>query len=224
MGGQVVRGVGGARNIYRPIQSSITPSARPHAVVSALINIYPFERLYVADLDAIQGIGNHLDVLASLAHDFPQLEIWADTGLTSLTQYGQLREHARLTPVIGSETFRLEPGETIPKQAVLSLDYRANRPMGNGALCEQPDRWSERLIVLDVTRVGKKTGPDLLRLRQIAQLAPSAEIYAAGGIRNMDDLNRLNEEGFSGALISTILHQGTISRDDISSVCRPSLF
>src|SRR5437868_13104425 len=55
MGGQVVRGVAGRREAYRPMVSTLTDSSDPLAVACAFRKRFGFEELYLADLDAIAG-------------------------------------------------------------------------------------------------------------------------------------------------------------------------
>ena len=70
MRGQVVHGVAGQRNKYRPISSSLVDGANPLDVASAFQKLFGVEELYIADLDAIMGRGNNLkhtqDVLENL--------------------------------------------------------------------------------------------------------------------------------------------------------------
>ena len=51
--GQVVRGIAGRREEYRPIVSKLTTSSRPLDVARAFREHFRFDELYVADLDAI---------------------------------------------------------------------------------------------------------------------------------------------------------------------------
>ena len=52
MGGQVVRGVAGRREAYRPMVSTLTDSSDPLAVACAFRKRFGFEELYLADLVA----------------------------------------------------------------------------------------------------------------------------------------------------------------------------
>ena len=54
MGGQVVRGVGGRRDEYRPIKTILAADARP-ATIGRALAAAGFREAYVADLDAIAG-------------------------------------------------------------------------------------------------------------------------------------------------------------------------
>ena len=51
--GQVVRGVGGRRDEYRPIESQLCRDARPETVAAAFA-ARGFTEAYIADLDAIE--------------------------------------------------------------------------------------------------------------------------------------------------------------------------
>ena len=63
---------------------------------------------------------------------------------------------------------------------------------------------------MSLSRVGSSAGPDFKLLHRLRNLAPENKIYAAGGVRDHSDLERLNEMGISGALLSTALHQGRV--------------
>ena len=55
MGGQVVRGVGGNRNNYAPVESCFARDPSPGAVARAFAEHFLSTEVYVADLDAIRG-------------------------------------------------------------------------------------------------------------------------------------------------------------------------
>ena len=67
------------------------------------------------------------------------------------------------------------------------------------------------LIVLDLQRVGTRSGPGSVPIcRWIARHWPRLELIAGGGIRDRDDLNRLNDAGVAGVLVATALHEGRL--------------
>ena len=79
-GGDVVHARGGHRREYRPIQTPLSQTSAPADVVAGLLRLFPFRRLYIADLDAIERRGGHRAEIAALAATFPQLELWVDNG------------------------------------------------------------------------------------------------------------------------------------------------
>ena len=78
--GQVVHAKHGDRQNYLPIQSALSNSSEPLAIVKALQSLYPFKHLYIADLDAIQGNDSHVAQIKNIQKCFPDLEIWLDAG------------------------------------------------------------------------------------------------------------------------------------------------
>jgi phosphoribosylformimino-5-aminoimidazole carboxamide ribotide isomerase len=218
--GLVVRAVMGRRDLYRPIETPLSASAAPVEVASGLLRLYPFGKLYIADLDAILGAGNNTSVIAELRARFPDLEIWTDNGATSDDQVRFWRERDLGTLVLGSESqadtglmqrFAGEP------RIVLSLDFRGNAFQGPEELLE-PRLWPERVIVMTLARIGSDAGPDFDRLARLKEVSPRLKIYAAGGVRGRGDLLRLHEMNVEGALIASALHDGRLTAHDITDL------
>ena len=68
MKGQVVRGERGERARYKPYALPLSPTTpEPETVLTALLKLYPFRTVYVADLDAIERRGSNAMVLRRLA-------------------------------------------------------------------------------------------------------------------------------------------------------------
>src|SRR6476661_5491265 len=79
--GTVVRAQMGERDRYRPIKTPLAPSSDPVDVARGLLSVHPFQTLYIADLDAIEGRGNNEVALGRLRQAFPQLALWVDNGI-----------------------------------------------------------------------------------------------------------------------------------------------
>src|SRR6478672_11227434 len=84
-GGAVVHARGGARAEYRPIETPLGAADDPVALARALLAVTGSSVLYIADLDAIEGVGNHFDVCRDLASALPGSELWIDAGFTNVT-------------------------------------------------------------------------------------------------------------------------------------------
>ncbi|AHB49149.1 nickel transporter [Hyphomicrobium nitrativorans NL23] len=128
-----------------------------------------------------------------------------------------------ISRVVGSETLKAIEDYTQTREAAgldapLSLDFRGEAFLGPPELLANTDLWPARIIVMTLARVGSGEGPDIARLASIVARAGAREVYAAGGVRNADDLNALRDIGVAGALISTALHAGTITRDDLEAL------
>ncbi len=222
--GQVVHARGGARESYRPVRSILADSSEPLRLVAGLLNLHPFAELYVADLDAIEGQGDHDVVLEGLRRAFPELRLWVDKGLASDAACRDWLSRGLGDLVIGSESQsgpalvgRLAGGDGSGR-IVLSLDFRGAGFLGPPALLEDAALWPERVIAMTLARVGGALGPDMEVLRALKVRAPERRIYAAGGVRNAGDLRDLAEDSISGALIASALHDVRIARRDLEAL------
>ena len=217
--GQVVHAVRGQRDRYVPVQSQLCQSTDPESILQAFLDIYSFETIYIADLDAIGGQeGNNIHI-NKLQRQFPTLDIWLDQGISSKEDVIR-HQHSRRKQVIGSET-GISPDlltnmQDITPAPILSLDFKEGHLIGNHTLLKYPEVWPDNIIIMNLSRVGSGLGPDLELLDQIKSLASDKNFYIAGGIRNQDDLEQLCAAGIAGVLIATALHTCQITRRDIS--------
>ena len=221
MGGQVVHARRGERAAYRPVASRLVRGAGPLAVAQALLDLFPFEVLYLADLDAILGQGGNTETLAALRRRFPAPDLWLDAGIATAEGLEACRASG-FTPVLGSESQRgpdlLDAARDC--NAVLSLDFRGGVPLGPAEIFDRCDHWPRRVIGLDLARVGSGLGPDLDLLTSVRQRAPEAEVYAGGGVRDAADLEALRAAGAAGALLASALHGGDITAEDLKKTSR----
>lgn len=214
-GGKAVRAVAGNRADYRPLATPLCPDGQPLTAVRGYLGLHPFARLYIADLDAIEGGARQDGLLKEIRAVFPALELWVDAGFTDphAATGWQQRGHGR--PVLGSESLRdsrLPQGEA----AILSLDFRGERFLGDPALLAAPDLWPADIIVMCLHDVGMGGGPDFARLEAVMNLGQGRRVYAAGGVRHRADLEALARLGVSGALIASALHSGVIASADLA--------
>ena len=61
-------------------------------------------------------------------------------------------------------------------------------------------------------------GPDLARLERTRERAASRSVFAAGGLRDLSDIDRLAAAGVAGVLVATALHDGRLSREALATV------
>ena len=80
-GGLVVAARRGDRRHYAPLQTPLCPSAAPVAVAAALLGLYPFTTLYIADLDAIGGGPGQWGLIEQIHRNHPVVTLWVDNGL-----------------------------------------------------------------------------------------------------------------------------------------------
>lgn len=217
--GTVVRACRGQRDAYPPLRSALCQDSDPRAVVDALLSIFPFPAIYIADLDAITGRGNNTALIAALAGSFPEMCFWLDAGFARPAELLALGNRGGLTPVLGSESqLSIDTFRALREQAprsVLSLDFRGDRFLGPEALLRRVESWPQQVIVMELDRVGTGSGPGLDRLAGLAAAAPDRRFYAAGGVRGRGDLAALAAAGAAGVLLASALHDRLLTRDDI---------
>jgi phosphoribosylformimino-5-aminoimidazole carboxamide ribotide isomerase len=221
--GQVVHAKHGQRGQYQPIQSQLCSGSEPTSVLAALLKLYPFQTLYIADLDAILGAGQDLNqhnaLIARIRKLYPQLNIWLDNGAYHLNE-----KSTNITPVLGSESIHHLPDylNLSAQKHILSLDYNATGAMGIAPLHDSAEHWPADVICMTLNAVGRGQGADLHRLNQIKNLNQSrkkpANIYAAGGVRDIADIGQLAQMGVAGVLVATALHNGKLSAQQLISL------
>lgn len=208
--GKVVRAQRGERNRYLPIQTSLCNSSIPTDIAKALLRLYPFKTLYIADLDAIQKLGDNSATVRLLAQQNPTVSFWVDSGLHAANEW-PYSGSKNIRCVIGSESqetlnhyiaLAASLNDTPP---VLSLDFNTQGLIGPGALL-QPERWPDSVICMTLGKVGSYEGPDVQLLADLVRQHPQGKVFAAGGIRNLDDLQQLKTMGVFGALVASSLH------------------
>ena len=219
-GGYVVQAKMGIRAQYPKLSSCLTKGSTLLEVVTALMAWYPFKRLYIADLDAIASRGAQLNLSGYqkvLAH-FPDLILWLDAGITQQRQVEYLLAH-QIMPIIAGECLSDDLSvleTTLP--IILSLDFKQGVCLGHGRLWQQPAHWPQQVIVMNLDRVGSDAGPDYELLMTLSQNFPAKQLIAAGGVRHTADIEQLSWLGIEKTLVASALHNGQLTRGDITSL------
>jgi len=223
LNGVVVHAKKGLRTEYQPIKSQLTTSNKVIDIVKAFLAIYPFSTLYIADLDAIQKTtySNNFSEIEKIRSEFPGLKIWLDAGIhhpNELLFWEKLEVH----PVIGSENFTHFHEFSILSNALngqfsLSLDFMPTGYQGPIELLS-PQHWPTEVLAMVLNKVGANNGVDLTTIQSMLSKKNHHHIYAAGGIRDLQDLMQLKHLNVHGALIASALHNKQLSHQDIASL------
>lgn len=234
LGGQVVRGIGGCRDRYRPIVSQLSMSSAPLEVAIAFRLRFGLSALYLADLDAIAGAPPDCATYSQLrAAGF---RLCVDAGLHDAESAATLAAIGVEEIVLGLETLRgpevlAHACNTQGPRVVFSLDLRGGEPLGHRQAWHNGDAWSvveqavtagaRRILVLDLARVGSGAGVGTEALcRRVIRSYPSVEVIAGGGVRGVEDLHRLRECGVAGVLLASVLHDGGIRTEQLAEFSR----
>lgn len=222
--GAVVQAKAGDRADYRPIASPFGAAADPVAIARGLLAVTGSPSLYIADLDAIAGTGNHFELVRGIADALLGTTVWIDAGFSDVADCAFWLPLGA-TLVIGSESLAAVDNwrdiqEAFGESVVLSLDFGTDGSRGPEPLFSDPALWPGRLIAMDLTRVGADTGPDVDRLKAILDVADGRAVFAAGGVRNARDLAAVASLKAQGALIATALHSQAVTQKEIAALLR----
>ncbi|AMV17060.1 HisA/HisF-related TIM barrel protein [Planctomyces sp. SH-PL14] len=232
--GDVVHAVAGRRSEYRPIESRLTSSASPRAVARAVAKRCGTTDLYVADLDAILEDDPQWDLARGLVED--GFRLWLDAGVSRAERAAEAARTGAHRVVVGLESCR-SPARLVEivraigaDRVTFSLDT-----LGGRMLKRRLGAWPRFLfdtarrvraagvgsfIVLDLSSVGCRRGVTTGGVCQLLRDHPDfagAAIITGGGIRRAADLEQLRRIPVDYAMISTALHDGTFSIDDLAS-------
>jgi phosphoribosylformimino-5-aminoimidazole carboxamide ribotide isomerase len=220
--GQVVHAKYGDRQNYQAIQSALTDSSEPTHIVQALLALYPFKQLYIADIDAIQKTGHHQPMIEEISLKFPQLELWVDSGFSNPKALSNWAKN-NIRAVLGSESIasvdHYQSMISACQQApIMSLDFKNNAFLGAKELINRTELWPNDVIVMTLDKVGSNTGPDIEQLSRIKDKCLNSSVFAAGGVRSASDLEALKTAGISGVLVASALHQGSLDKTTITKL------
>ncbi|MFA5982507.1 MAG: HisA/HisF-related TIM barrel protein [Methylococcaceae bacterium] len=217
--GVVVHAKHGQREQYLAISSKLSHSAELLYVLAAFLKLYPFDTFYIADLDAIMGLGNNTAILKDLFIKYPNISFWVDAGKQTSLQ--AISPVGNFIPVIGSECFsneELPAFDALKQNFILSLDFAKTTQLGAFKLFTDTKRWPQNIIIMTLDRVGSQMGPDLEKLSVFQQSNPGKNFIAAGGVRHYQDLVQLKKIGINQALIASALHSGQLDAKAIHSL------
>jgi phosphoribosylformimino-5-aminoimidazole carboxamide ribotide isomerase len=235
-GGVAVHAVRGERHAYRPVESVLSASADPVELARAFRERLGSDACYVADLDAIAGVGDHGAIIGAIAG--LGLSVWLDAGVATPDDAGRAVSRGAARVIIGTETLR--DARDLPAMAetveaagggradcILSLDHRDGQLLGGspalaatGPADLAAAAWAAGIrafIVLDLARVGARTGPPVEAARRYRERLPDAEIVLGGGVRDRQDLRALKSAGYHGVLVGTAIHTGVLGPEDVVS-------
>ena len=144
----------------------------------------------------------------------------ADTAISKSSDLDLLP--ASVLPVLGTETASLHLMKEAAKarrKIVVSLDMMKRKVLSRDPELagQTPLQVLQRLsglelqgvILLELDRVGTSAGLDMRFLEDAAQ-ACRHPLILGGGVKDEEDLRILEEIGFSGVLVATAVHNGSI--------------
>jgi phosphoribosylformimino-5-aminoimidazole carboxamide ribotide isomerase len=240
LAGRAVHAQAGRRDRYEPVGRAAGVVVNGDAV--ALARAYRrlgVSELYAADLDAILHRPRQDALVATLSELGPPL--WLDAGARSVADARRDLELAAAVVVVGLETMPSYDALAAicasvgGERVAFSLDLRDGEPVVDSGISGPSGVRSEpahvvavraaaagagALIVIDLARVGMGTGIDLVLIARVREAVPGLTLLAGGGVRGLEDLDRLADAGCDGALVATALHDGRLGADEVAAARR----
>ena len=223
------------RQDYLRLKSKLSNSACPDEIGRQLTKICGLSHFYLADLDAIAGKSPDWDLYRRLIDS--GLSLWIDAGLETDKHCKAMMQFAAEHPqvqgiiagmesVVDRATFKRFVELIDSELLIFSLDLKDGYPLTKDPKWKKQialeiaidvvEQGVGRMIVIDLASVGMHGGPGTRKLcTQLRTKFSGLSIYAGGGIRSIDDLNTMADWGCAAVLISSALHDGWISPDEI---------
>jgi phosphoribosylformimino-5-aminoimidazole carboxamide ribotide isomerase len=217
--GNVVLAVKGQRETYKPVTQGLFATPSLDCAINTFITFA--NCVYIADLDSI--IDKKIDFMfwTNFFMSYPDTQFWLDIG-SKVEQWSLFMHSAKnVRPIVGSESFSTnEELCTILQnlasfKPLLSIESMGDKMLGPADLISSIQHWPKDLIYLQLQRVGSATGPDFRWLQANAETLKDFNIYIGGGIRNIQDIQDMQQYNIAGVLLANSLHSGAINKEQI---------
>lgn len=217
MSGMAVSGKSGQRNTYKPLDTIFSKTPDPVEIAISLKR-RGFKRIYVADLDAIEGQGSNLEQVKNINHIMPVMLDW---GVQDFKSFQFVLDYAQQV-IVATETLsnwgELEQiFEKFPKERIIiSVDVKdgevlsKNLPLTFKQVTSRIENLKpEEIILLDISGVGTMDGYNQELLMNFKGRENS--LILGGGIKP-DEIRNLSERGIFRFLVGTALHNGSLKQ------------
>ncbi len=213
-----VSGKSGKRDTYHALKTIFHKSAEPVKIAHKFRDL-GFNRVYIADLDSIDGDGSNLELVSKINHFLP---VMLDCGANDLNTVTKALNYAQEV-IVGTETLKnLQDLSQIfqaldPDRIILSVDVKEGKVLSkiNSLGFEDLFNWINKFepketILLDISRVGTFIGINEELILKFNKLKTS--LIVGGGLKG-EELTRLHDLGVNKVLVGSALHNGKIKLD-----------
>ena len=232
LGGVVVHAVKGEREKYKPIKSILCSSSNPKDIALTFKGL-GFKSLYIADLDAIINEKLNLNMIQMIKKVWMDVNLIIDAGKLSLDCAEKFLKAGVSKIVVGTETLedfgkliKVSEDKIGVENVVISLDFKGRKILTN---CDTLKNFSpvkalkfflnlgfKSFIYLDLLKVGSLEGVNLDVINALIKYKGEASLIVGGGIRSFNEILKLKNAGVNGVLVSTAIHKGLISREELN--------
>ncbi len=229
----VVRAVAGKRNEYKEVESRILAKNEksPLEVAAAFYEKLGIRKIYIADLDAILANGNNLEEIKKIKEQYPDLEIILDAAFAENNSPIPYLKDFLDYAVIATETIEnlsfLKEISEFNSRMIISIDLKAGKLIHN--IKEWQDKnldyiikeitnfGIENFIILDLANVGTAAGISKY-ITELKSKFPELNFITGGGIKDYRDIKELKRMNFSGVLIASAFHNGSLGKKEVALI------
>ena len=212
--GIVVHAKFGHRDGYQPIQSVLSNQPDIYSILNGFLRMHAFDTLYIADLNAITRSGNNTALIHQVLNDFPSITFWIDAGKILPQEFPK-----NYIPILGSEYIDIHCATYLTQfnhEFILSLDHGVvGERLGATELWREPNYWAKEVIIMTLARVGSSQGVASKELQHFNEAHPNKQFIAAGGVRNMNDIDILKKYNVKAVLLASAFHLGAITAENL---------
>lgn len=195
------------------------------------------KRLHLVDLNgAFAGKPIHFDTVASIAKNFPKLEIEIGGGIRDLKTIREYIESGVTYCILGTAAIKnpellKEACKAYPNRIILGIDAKSGKASAEGwgddssiSAIELANRFSgqaiESIIYTDIAKDGMMSGMNLESIREMAQEAPFP-IIASGGLTSLNDIRELKKiPNVPGVIAGKAIYEGVFTlQEAIQTAC-----
>ncbi len=185
--------------------------------------------LHVVDLDGAKAGRpvNTASIAAIAKLDLLKIEVGG--GLRDEASIAQLLDMGVTRVIIGTKAVSdfdwfARMTEKFAGRIVLGLDARGTMVATHGWLEDSTQTTLEfaaradklplaAIIYTDIAKDGMLTGPNIERTQALAE-AIDTPVVASGGVKDVDDIRKLNPIGVAGVIVGRSLYEGTLTLPD----------
>ena len=185
------------------------------------------KRLHIVDLDgALEGSSINFSVISEIRNSFPDIEIQLGGGIRSFeTIEGYINNKIDFlilgSAAIKNKDFFKEACASYPNRIILGLDVKqgfisteawteSSEIRAKDLIEEYSSLPINSIIYTDISKDGMLNGPNYEETKELADFS-NIPIIASGGVRNLDDLIKLEKtKKIYGAICGRALYEGTL--------------
>lgn len=190
--------------------------------------------LHIVDLDAAKGVGNNLNVIEKIA-SIPNIQVDAGGGIKTVGQVSKLVDIGVNQVTVGSVSVKQpevfsEMVKRYPKQVILAADFHDNfvavhgwqersKLTVNQLIDQYLDDGLHYVMCTDISKDGTLSGVNVDWYVEKQKQYPQLEIIASGGVKDISDLQALQQAGIKAAIVGKAYYEGNITLKQLTELC-----